>query len=209
MIRSNHNIPFLAGRYIARLFASKLSGDLVFHNFHHTVNVVRGVKDIGRHLQLDAVQKEILLLAAWFHDSGHVVKYMGHEEESQQLAKEWLLKMEFPMDKTEQVLACIAATHMPQRPKGLLQQVICDADLYHLSMGEYCHLQFQLREEWKRVLKKEYTDISWMEENLSFINEHQYFTVYGQSVLEKRKQKNLRLCEQLLRDSLYNIGESF
>ncbi|MEZ4932272.1 MAG: HD domain-containing protein [Saprospiraceae bacterium] len=209
MIRSNHNIPFLAGRYIARLFAAKLSGNLVFHNFHHTVNVVRGVKDIGRNLQLDAAQKEILLLAAWFHDSGHVVKYMGHEEESQQLAKEWLLKMEFPMDRTEQVMACIAATHMPQRPKDLLQQVICDADLYHLSMGEYCHLQFQLREEWKRVLHKEYTDITWMEENLSFINEHQYFTEYGQTVLEKRKQKNLRLCEQLLRDSLYNLDESF
>lgn len=209
MIRSNHNIPFLAGRYIARLFASRLPGNLVFHNFHHTVNVVRGVKDIGRHLQLDAAQKEILLLAAWFHDSGHVVKYMGHEEESQQLAKVWLLKENFPKDKTAQVLACIAATCMPQRPKDLLQQVICDADLYHLSMGEYCHLQFQLREEWKRVLQKEYSDITWMEENLSFINEHQYFTEYGQSVLEKRKQKNLKLCEQLLRDSLYNIGESY
>ncbi len=197
MIRSNHSLPFLAGRYIARIFASKLSGDLVFHNFHHTVNVVRGVKDIGRHLQLDKAQKEILLLAAWFHDSGHVVKYIGHEEESQRLAQEWLSREGFPPGKIDQVLDCIGATKMPQQPKNLLQKVICDADLFHLSLGEYCHLQFQLREEWRRIFNREYSDLGWMEENLSFIHDHQYFTEYGRKVLEARKQRNLQLCEQL------------
>ena len=198
MIRENHSITFLAGRYIARLFASQLPGDLVFHNFHHTVNVVTGVKNIGRNLRLDFVQEEILLLAAWFHDSGHVVKYEGHEIESQRLASEWLTRENFPTEKIAQVLSCIEATHMPQRPANLLQQVICDADLFHLSLDEYCHLQFQLREEWERIFKKEYTDLGWMEENLSFITSHNYFTDYGKTVLEKRKQKNLQKCRQLV-----------
>ena len=87
MIRANHSITFLAGLHIARLFADKLSSDLLFHNFHHTTNVIRGVKDICKQLAIHPEQKEILLLAAWFHDSGHVVKYIGHEEESQKLAK--------------------------------------------------------------------------------------------------------------------------
>lgn len=200
MIRANHSIIFLAGRYISRLFAEKLPGDLVFHNFHHTTNVVRGVRDIGRHLHLDKEQKEILILAAWFHDSGHIIKYIGHEEESQKLAKAWLEKEKYPVDKTEQVLACIAATHLPQQPHDLLQQILCDADLYHLSLGEYCHLQFQLREEIKRIFNKKYTDLEWMKENLKFIHQHEYFTSYAKTVLEERKQKNYAKCLQLVKE---------
>jgi len=198
MIRANHSITFLAGRYIVRLFAEKLSSDLQFHNFHHTVNVVRGVKDIAKHLKLDKTQIEILLLAAWFHDSGHIICYTGHEEESQKLAKNWLEKENYPEDKMEQVLACIAATHIPRQPKNLLEEVICDADLYHLSLGEYFHLQFQLREELKRVFQRDYSDQSWMEENLAFLHQHHYFTDYGKTVLELRKQANVKKCEQLV-----------
>ena len=78
MIRKNHSITFLAGRYITRLFAAKLSDDLVFHNFNHTSNVVRGVKNIGRHLHIGKEQKELLFLSAWFHDSGHIVKSVSY-----------------------------------------------------------------------------------------------------------------------------------
>jgi predicted metal-dependent HD superfamily phosphohydrolase len=200
MIRKNHSITFLAGRYITRLFAEKLSGDLVFHNFHHTMNVVRGVKDISRNLNLSEEEKEVLLLAAWFHDSGHIVKYVGHEEESQKLAKAWLIKEHYPTEKMERVLACIAATYLPHEPTNLLEEVIRDADLYHFSLGEYCHLQFQLREELKRVFKKEFTDLSWMKDNLKFIENHHYHTEYGQAILEKRKQLNYRKCQQLVKE---------
>ncbi len=201
MSNKHRSLTFLAGKYISRLFVEKLPGDLVFHNFHHTTNVVRGVKEISRHLHIGHEQREILLLAAWFHDSGHTVKYIGHEAVSQQIAKAWLIKENYPTTKLQQVLACIAATHLPQQPTTLLQEIICDADLYHLSLGEYCHLQFQLREEFKRIFKKEYTDVQWMEENLAFINNHHYFTTYGQAVLEERKQHNKEMCEQLLKES--------
>lgn len=200
MIRKNHSITFLAGRYIAELFASKLSDDLVFHNFYHTTNVVRGVKDIGKHLHLGKEEKEILLLAAWFHDSGHIITYEEHEEASQQIALEWLEREHYPAQKIEQVLACIAATHLPQQPHNLLEQVICDADLYHLSLGEYHHIQFMLREEFRRVFGKEYTNLQWMEDNLKFLHNHHYFTTFGQTTLNEKKQVNIAKCEQLFQE---------
>jgi predicted metal-dependent HD superfamily phosphohydrolase len=138
------------------------------------------------------------MLSGWFHDCGHVVKYLGHEEDSLKLAEEWLRKERYPEEKLKQVLACIAATEMPQQPKNLLEEVICDADLFHLSLHEYCHIQFQLREEFKRVLNREYTDREWMEENLDFLNNHHYFTTYGKSVLADRKRKNIEKCQQLV-----------
>ena len=199
----NHSIVFVAGRYIARLMAKQLSPDLLFHNFHHTLNVVRGVRTIGRNLQLPSDQLEILLLAAWFHDSGHIKTYKGHEIESQHLAKVFLERHHYPAEKTAEVLACIGATQMPQQPQNLLQQVICDADLFHLSLSEYPHLQHQLREEWSRVFNKTYSDDQWTEENLSFLEHHQYFTTFGQEVLQKRKLKNIEKCIHLKEESIH------
>lgn len=172
---------------------------MVFHNFHHTVNVVRGVRIIAKHLGLSKVEKEILLLAAWFHDSGLIKVYKGHEIESQRLAKTFLENHHYPEEKLHQVLACIAATKMPQAPTTLLEQVICDADLYHLSSVEYCHLQALLRKEWQEVLGKKSTSVEWFQENLHFLKTHQYWTTYGQTVLQKEKELNMeryRLLEE-------------
>lgn len=192
-----HSLPFLAGQYITRLFAKKLSTDLVFHNFQHTVNVVRGVRDICKNTDVSKEDREILFLAAWFHDSGHTVTYEGHEKESQKIAEAWLREKKFPENKIKQVLACIAATQLPQQPTNLLEQIMCDSDLYHLSLPEYVHLQFQLREEFRRVFEKSYTDEEWMLDNMKFINSHHYWTKYGATVLRPRKLVNLEKCGSL------------
>ncbi|MFT4762110.1 MAG: HD superfamily phosphodiesterase [Paraglaciecola sp.] len=73
---------------------------------------------------LSKEEKELLLLVAWFHDSGHIIKYIGHEAESQKLAKEWLIKENYPADKMERVLACIAVTRLPQEPKNLSKTTV-------------------------------------------------------------------------------------
>ena len=71
-------------------------------------------------------------------------------------------------------MGCIAATKMPQKPEGVLQQIICDADLFHLSLPEYIYLQKLLLEEcqWDEmrgyemlpgsVVMGEKTDMKWM-----------------------------------------------
>jgi len=198
MKKSKHTITFLAGRYVTNLLIDELSTDLLFHNLHHTINVVRGVRAIATYLGLTNEERELLLLAAWFHDSGLTKVYEGHEVESQKLAKAFLEKAAYPNEKLSEVLACIAATKMPQSPKNILEQVICDADLYHLSLTEYYHLQKMLLAEWRVVLHKRCTDVEWAIENLAFLEEHQYWTTYGQQVLQKRKEWNIAKCRHLI-----------
>lgn len=198
MNHQSQNITFQAGRYIAELFNDKLSPDMVFHNFHHTSNVVRGVCDIGQHLGIAEENLEVLILAAWFHDSGHTIQYQNHEQMSIAIAKAWLKKKRYPATKIDAITSCITATMLPQNPKTRLEEIICDADLYHLGLPEYYHLQSLLREELRRVFKKQYTDLEWMEENVLFLHKHQYFTPYGQNILANRKHSNVQLCESIL-----------
>lgn len=198
MKQVKYSIIDLAGKYVSNLLTEQLPHDLSFHNLPHTINVVRGVREISNYLQLVKEAQEILILAAWFHDCGHIVTYRGHEAESQKLAKDFLEGEDYPNEKIAEVLSCIGATRMPQQPVGLMQKIICDADLYHLSLPEYPDLQHLLCEEWNRVLNKKYSDEEWAKANYNFLRNHKYWTTYGQEVLQKRKLTNEHWCYQMI-----------
>ncbi len=179
------------GEYISELFIEQLPKNLLFHNFQHTLSVVRGVHEFNQHLDLSDEDGEALLLAAWFHDCGHVFSYMGHEQYSKELAQAFLKKEKYPSELLERVMGCIQATAMPQNPRNEWEKILCDADLYHLSKSGYFYLQKMLRAEWEIVFEKVYTDEEWNETNLYFLKTHKYHTSYGRSVLEKGKVSNI------------------
>ena len=106
------SLVFLAGRYVTRLLIENLPADLLFHNLHHTMNVVRGVRDIIKHTKVNREQREILLLAAWFHDTGLLYRYKGHEIESQRIATDFLTQHHYSAEKMAVVAACIQATQI-------------------------------------------------------------------------------------------------
>jgi len=181
------SIVYKAGRHVTQLLLRKLPADRLFHNVHHTINVVQGVADIGVAEQLTAEQMEILLLAAWFHDTGHILTYAGHEARSVDIATQWLKEQKYPEEKIVEVERCILATTMPQQPQDDMERVICDADLYHLSFSSYDHYQEVLREEWKLVLHQEMSNDEWEASNESFLRNHKFWTAYGKQVLEPKK----------------------
>lgn len=178
-----------AGMYVARLLIAELPANRLYHNLHHTIDVVQGVISIGRAEAITGDEAEVLLLAAWFHDLGHIRTYAGHEAVGAQLAHEFLRSEHYPEDKIITVTECILATHVPQRPQGRLQEILCDADLIHLSHVTYPQSRDLLREEWKRALGKEFTDQEWSVNNENFLRHHRYFTPYGRAKLQQRKEK--------------------
>lgn len=178
--------------HITRLFRQRLPGNRHFHNLEHTKGVVKACQIISRHMGIDAGDHALLLMAAWFHDSGYLVKTEGHEQVSKDLARFYLYREGLELAQLERVLDCIEATTMPQRPKTLIQKILCDADLSHLAGGNYLELQKALRKEWSSTLGKIYTDRKWHKENLDFLKSHQYFTTYGKKVLQGRKELNIQ-----------------
>ena len=177
-------ILYRAGRYVTQLLIQQLPHGRVFHNLHHTINVVQGATKIGQAEGLTEDQLEIVTLAAWFHDTGHVKTYTGHERVSMEIATAWLKSEHYPADRISAVLRCIEVTTMPQQPVTTIESVMCDADLYHLSFNTYDHYQEMLREEWRRELGIEVSDHDWNRQNKAFLESHEYFTAYAREHLE-------------------------
>ncbi|MGE8533281.1 MAG: HD domain-containing protein [Chryseobacterium sp.] len=179
--------------YAILFLSEKLSDQLVFHNIDHTYEVVAAAKEIG--LQCHLTEKEMLVLevAAWFHDCGYANTYIGHEEESKKIAKSFLENFGCEKDFIENVLNCIESTKYPQKPFSLLEKVLCDADLYHLTRSHYKAYEKMIRQEFEIYLKLIYTDEEWQIKNCNFLKAHQYYTPYGQEILSKLKEVNIHL----------------
>lgn len=180
-----------AALYVQSLFQAYLPSTLVFHDLVHIQQVADAVKKIGQACRLPASDLELLVIAAWFHDVGYIAGYQDHVELGQEIAKNWLVQEGMPATDRMKIIKCIGATQMPQNPRTILEEVICDADLIHLSAEDYPNRLSMLREEWESTFGKKNSERSWLTSNIDFLANHFYLTNYGQKVLEERKEKNI------------------
>lgn len=181
--------------FVLNLLRNQQMKSLAFHNYAHTLQVVQAAFDLAIHQNIAADQQEALLLAAWFHDTGYLVTYRGHEAESKKLAASFLQKRYYPEEQVETVLHCIGATKVTQAPHNLLEEIIRDADLFHLSAPDYDKALQNLRQEWQLFLENSASDYDWLIENLSFLNKHQYHTIYAKEHWQAGKLKNIEWLE--------------
>ncbi|WEK36588.1 MAG: DUF5706 domain-containing protein [Candidatus Pseudobacter hemicellulosilyticus] len=182
-----------ARQYVTGLFANRVDADFVFHNIDHTQEVVEAATLLADHYQLPEQELLILLLAAWFHDTG----YSGgqpkrHEELSRDIAGEYLQRKGVDPVIMERVSNCIMATKWPQCPTNLTEQILCDADLFHLGSDNFNEKTKILRQELNRLLDTKLSKKEWRQKNIFFLQQHRYFTDYARTHMEPVKQAHLK-----------------
>lgn len=185
-------------RAYAEATLAQLTNAYAYHNVLHTQKVAAAAKEIGEKSGLNADQMETVLIASWFHDTGYAQNCEDHEQIAIATAKQLLKEWGAPDAKIEAVTRAIQATKMPQNPQDIVDKVMCDADLYHLSHEALLESGDQLREELAKTKDKQFTDKEWEEYNLKFLQDHRYFTEYGKAELEPKKQKNIKKLKKLL-----------
>ena len=174
-----------------------------YHNMKHTESVAAAVEEIGRASGLTDDELESALIAAWFHDTGYRKDANNHEEVAVENAVKLLQEWGAPESKVKAVRGLIEATRMPQNPKNNLENVLCDADMYHLADGDIMSCSNDLRNEFESIKKMKFeSDAEWIQFNLNFLKQHEYFTPYGQTVLQERKKKNIKKFKKMLKPGI-------
>ena len=182
-----------AEAFVKELFSNNDHEYLIFHNLDHTKAVVQRSSEIAAQYELSERDQFILYAAAWFHDTGHLfVEPAMHEVKSSELMKTFLSHQ--GVDDSALVAAlesCILATRMPHDPKTVPEQIICDADTYHLGTEEFKATNKAMRKEYtKRGLFNPKTT-NWNRKSLDFMESHHYFTPYCQTLLNEGKKRNI------------------
>lgn len=184
--------------FIRDLFEKEIQESLKYHDIVHTEYVAGQAERIGLSSGLSKEELQIVIVAAWFHDSGFVSRSDGHEEESQNIAREFLSSKEIPEEFIDKVLTCIEATKMPQNPgDNLLAQVVCDADMAYLSEDFYMGRTALLRKEWNHESKTKLSKKTYYQETVDLFNNHRYFTEYGKNEFSPGKAKNFKSLHKL------------
>lgn len=184
--------PDAARFYVRRLFEELADPDLVYHNLDHTLSVVNHTNEIGAHYALDDNQLFIVEVAAWFHDTGHLVGAMSHHEEiSVELMREFLMENQISRDIQDDIAKCILATKMPVHPTGLLQEILCDADTYHLGTDEFERIDQLVWQEIEIRMHQKIEDR--VNRSIQFMRQHQFYTPYCRELLSEGKKKNIEM----------------
>ncbi len=186
-----------AEQYVRELLEEGLTEDYQYHNLTHTVNVVEQCRLLAERLELSEEQKEILELAAWFHDTGYTQGYEEHEINGTKIAAVFLEEHGYSPETIEEVNRCILATVRDHQPQNLLEEIIRDADLSNLGRADYLALLNGLRHEWATFRDENYKDKKWYNLNHKFVKKHRYYTSVGQEMYDPQRKKNQQILSKL------------
>ena len=193
MNAQDNSILLSAKDFVMAIFQNKISPSFLFHNLEHTQGVVKACTDMADHYKLNEEDRLSLLIAAWFHDTGYSKGLaVSHEEASIAIANDFGDSHKVSDIIKEKARACIAATRMPQQPTNLPEQIICDADLFHLGTDTFSEKSKALRQELVLTGGKHISKEDWAKKNIRFLETHHYFTSYCQQRLEPVKQEHLK-----------------
>jgi predicted metal-dependent HD superfamily phosphohydrolase/protein-S-isoprenylcysteine O-methyltransferase Ste14 len=197
MNETNSQLLSAARTYVTDIFQHKVKPEFVFHNLEHTEDVVEACSHMADYYQLAEEDRLVLMLAAWFHDVGYSGgQAEGHEELSVQMATQFLQNRQVEEAVIQRVASCIHATRMPQSPVSLTEKILCDADLFHLSTEDFKARSQLLKQEREYLLGNKIEKKEWRKNNVQFLEQHKYYTDYGQEMLEHKKLNNLSLIQK-------------
>ena len=191
--------------YIRALFKDELPDGIKYHDADHTLHPTKGVVAAANSIALaeniSEHDRELLIAAAYFHDTGFIREYDKNEPIAARMAGRILKLIGFKPDEIQKIQKMILATDLAVKPQTHVEKILCDADLDHFGREDFFELDGKLREG-RRIRGLDVSDdAKWYKGTLAVITNHQYYTESQTKLREKKKQKNIKM----LLDKLDNI----
>lgn len=187
-----------AKAFILHKLREELPRNLTYHGLHHTLDVCQSAKEIAQAEQVGREDLILLETAALYHDSGFTRTYQNHEAAGCDIARESLRNFGYSKVQIRKICGMIMATKIPQTPTTLLEQILCDADLFYLGRKDFYHIGDTLYREFlhQGIVKNE---VDWNKLQVKFLSNHNYFTHTAINMRQAKKNKHLQEVKELLR----------
>ncbi|MEP7141728.1 MAG: Pycsar system effector family protein [Ferruginibacter sp.] len=190
-------------QYVTSYFATNTKEQLLYHDITHTESVVAATKQIAGHYGLNEHDLFVVVAAAWFHDMGYCKAGtpVMHEQKGADLADLFFKEKEVDEATVIAIENCVLATKMPQHPVTLQEQIVCDADLFHLGTDDFRKHNKQIRKEYEATRNIHISKEEWRKGTIQLLQSHQYHTDYCKALLNNKKQENLEKLLQKEKDN--------
>jgi len=193
-----------AKAFILSNLEQRLSEKLYYHGIHHTLDVLRVTVTLCAAEKIPAYETTLLKTAALYHDCGFITNNINHEQHGCDIVKSNLGQFHYTDFEIEQICGMIMATKVPQSPSGLLEEIICDADLDYLGRHDFNKIGNTLFEELKayKVLTSEE---EWNQMQIRFLESHTFFTKTNKQTRAPQKAKHLENLKEIVNGYKKNL----
>jgi len=179
--------------FATNLLVNELDNNYLYHNLRHTQRVVKSSKELLQFYTLKDNENDAIVLAAWLHDTGYTKGTENHEQQSCEIARQFLEEQKCNLNQIEKVSSLIMATKRGYEPKNLLEEIIRDADASHLGQSSYTDTSEMLRQELSLLGVAEFSQKQWRQANIKmFQTEHRFYTDYAKENWQEGKDDNLK-----------------
>jgi HD superfamily phosphodiesterase len=175
---------------VINLLKDNIPENYYYHNYKHTLYVHDTALEIAIHENCTANELDLISTAAFWHDTGYIKTYKNHEEESCNLARQYLPDYGYSADDIDIVCGMIMATKIPQSPKNKLEEILADADLEYMGTKSFDSTADDLFKEINSI-NPDLTEEKWIYTQISFLQNHHYFTRFCVENKEPVKQDYL------------------
>ena len=186
----------IVDQYIRELFKDELPDGIKFHDANHTLHPTKGVVAVANRIaiseNISEHDRELLIAAAYFHDTGYIREYDKNEPIAARMAGRILKLIGYKPHEIEEVQKMILSTDLDREPKTHFEKILCDADLDNLGREDFFKLDGKLREGRGARGLDVSDDAKWYRGTLEFMKKHQYYTESQKKLREKGKQKNIK-----------------
>ena len=194
----NLTLPDKAATYVDQLFKEALSNSHVYHNYNHTVEVVEAAQELAKGEGIENEELALLLIAAWFHDTGYTRTSHDHEAESVNIFCEFAQQEGLANGQQQEVERLILSTKEGHTPQDLPEAVMHDAGKIHIGKKSFDRLSELLRTELEVLQDQYYNEVDWQQRQLDFLISHNFYTRYAQQTYGERRDKNITEQRELL-----------
>jgi uncharacterized protein len=186
----------MVDQYIRALFKDELPGGIKYHDANHTLHPVRGVVAVANRIaiseNISEHDRELLIAAAYFHDTGYIREYDKNEPIAARMAGRILNLIGYKPNEIEKIQKMILSTDLAREPKTHVEKILCDADFDHFGREDFFKLDGKIREGRRARGIDVSDDLKWYKGTLEIITKHQYYTESQKKLREAEKQKNIK-----------------
>ncbi len=154
-----------------------------YHNLNHTLDVYSRAGYLCDKEFVSEEDRNDILMAALFHDTGFVEQYYQNEQIGAKIAREYLTKIAWPEERIKKIEGLIMATVLFSEPKNKLEQIMQDADLDNLGRKD-CFIKTLLyRKEMREIGGQNIPKEQW------FVNTHNLLRAFEYRTMTSREER--------------------
>lgn len=169
-----------------------------YHEYSHALDVANRCLEIWEKEWVSEDEKEMLVIAALFHDTWFIVQYDDNEHIWATIAKNFLRWTLYPEEKIKIIEDLIIATIYENKNNVVynkLQKIIRDADTDNLWRDDFFEKWEKLKREIESIKKIKILYPDWYHYSLKFLHNHKFETKTEIEERQSKKEENKKILE--------------